>query len=118
MPNCLNGTKLSQDEFADSLWLQLRLALRGLPDGWDGCGHRFSFGHAMACRKGGLVLLHHNSVAGKGHHLYAQALSPAAVSDKPLIHSGWAGNAGAAGQGSEPPPDLRSNVGIHIDNYL
>jgi hypothetical protein len=113
MPNCLNATELSADEFRDSLWLRLGLAPLGLPDRCDGCGHRFSLGHAMTCKKGGLVLLRHNGVAAEWHHLCAQALSPAAVYDEPLIHSGRDGNAGAAARGAEPPPELRGDVGVH-----
>jgi hypothetical protein len=40
MPNRLNDTELSADEFRDSLRLRLGLALLGLPDRCDGCGHR------------------------------------------------------------------------------
>ena len=113
MPNRLNATELSADEFRDSLRLRLGLAPLGLPDRCDGCGHRFSLGHAMTCKKGGLVLLRHNDVVAEWHHLCAQALSPAAVSDEPLIHSGRGGNAGAAPPGAEPPPELRGDIGVH-----
>jgi hypothetical protein len=113
MPNRLNATELSADEFQDSLWLRLRLAPLGLPDRCDGCSHRFSLGHAMTCKKGGLVLLCHNNVVAEWHHLCAQALSPAAVSDEPLIYSGRGGNAGAAPPGAEPPPELLGNIGVY-----
>ena len=42
----------------------------------------------MSCKVDGLVNLHQNEVAGEFHRLCAQALTPAAVSDEPLIHSG------------------------------
>jgi hypothetical protein len=87
MPNRLNATELSADEFQDSLWLRLGLAPLSLPDRCDGCGHHFSLGHAMTCKKGGLVLLRHNNVVGGWHHLCAQALSPAAVSDEGVAPS-------------------------------
>jgi hypothetical protein len=81
MPNRLNATEFSVDEFQDSLWLQLGLAPLGLSERCDGCGHCFSaLGHPMTCKKGGLVLLCHG-VAAEWHHLCAQALSPSAVSD-------------------------------------
>jgi hypothetical protein len=67
----------------------------------------------MTCKKGGLVLLRHNDVVVKWHHLCAQTLSPAAVSDEPLIYSGQGGNAGAAPPGAEPPPELRGDIGFH-----
>jgi hypothetical protein len=113
MPNRLNATELSADEFRDSLRLRLGLAPLGLPDRCDGCGHRFSLGHAMTCKKGGLVLLRHNDVVAEWHHLCAQALPPSAVSDEPLIYSARGGNAGAAAPGVEPPPELRGDVGVH-----
>jgi hypothetical protein len=113
MPNRLNATELSADEFRDSLRLRLGLAPLGLPDRCDGCGHRFSLGHAMTCKKGGLVLLRHNDVVAEWHHLCAQALPPSAVSDEPLIYSARGGNAGAAAPGAEPPPELRGDVGVH-----
>jgi hypothetical protein len=112
-PDRLNGTELSADEFRDSLRLRLGLAPLDLPDRCDGCGQRFSVGHAMTCKKGGLVLLRHNDVAAEWHHLCALALTPAAVSDEPLIHTGrdgatWAGATGAAVQ-----PEIRGDVAVH-----
>jgi hypothetical protein len=59
------------------------------------------------------VLLRHNDVVAEWHHLCAQALSPAAVSVKPLIHSGRAGNAGVAPPCAEPPPELCGHIGVH-----
>ncbi len=67
----------------------------------------------MSCKKGGLVLLRHNDVAAEWHHLCAQALSPAAVSDEPLIHRCRDGNAGATAAGAEEPPELRGDVAVH-----
>jgi hypothetical protein len=67
----------------------------------------------MTCKKGGLVLLRHKDVVAEWHHLCAHALSPAAVSDERLIHSGWGGNAGTAPPGAEPPPELRGHIGVH-----
>ena len=58
--DCLNGTELSCEEFRDSLRLRLGLSPLDLPDRCDGCGQKFSVGHAiMSCKKGGLVLLRH-----------------------------------------------------------
>ena len=59
------------------------------------------------------MLLRHNKVAAKWHQLCAQALTPAAVSNEPLIHRGRGGNARADAEGAEPPPDLRSDVAAH-----
>jgi hypothetical protein len=113
MPNRLNGTELSAEEFRDSLRLRLGLAPLGLPDGCDGCGQKFSVGHALTCKKGGLVLLRHNDVAAEWHQLCAQALTPSAVSDEPLIHSGQDNTQGARAQGAAPQPETRGDVAVH-----
>ena len=86
MPNCLNGMELLADKVQDSLRLRFGLTQLDLPDRCDGCSQRFSLGHAMTCKKGSLVLLCHNNVAAEWHQLCAQALTPSAVSNKPLIH--------------------------------
>jgi hypothetical protein len=75
-------------EFRDSLRLRYRLTPTALPTSCDGCTKKFPVEHAMSCKAGGLVLLRHNDVAGEWHRLCAQALTPAAVSGEPLIHSG------------------------------
>jgi hypothetical protein len=113
MPNRINATELSADEFWDSRRLQLGLTLLGLRDWCDGCGHGFWLGHRMTCKKGGLVLLRHNGVVAERHHLCAQAFSAAAVSDEPWIYSGRGGNAGAAPSCAEPSPVLWGDIGVH-----
>ena len=113
MPDRLNGTELSADEFRDSLRLRFGLVPLGLPERCDGCGQRFTLGHAMSCKKGGLVLLRHNDVAAEWHHLCAQALTPSAVSDEPLIHRGRDGNGRDNADGAEEPPELRGDVAVH-----
>ena len=59
------------------------------------------------------MLLRHKDVAAERHHLCAQALSPSAVSDEPLIHSSRGGNGRAAAPGAEAPPDIRGDVAVH-----
>jgi hypothetical protein len=113
MPDRLNGTELSADEFQDSLRLRFGLVPLGLPDRCDGCGQRFTLGHAMSYKKGGLVLLRHNDVAAELHHLCAQALTPSAVSDEPLIHRGRNGNGRNNAEGAEEPPELRGDAAVH-----
>jgi len=56
--------------------------------------------------------MRHNDLKAEWHHLCAQGLSPAAVTDEPLIHMSWdVREAGAAG--TRPQPELRSNVATH-----
>jgi hypothetical protein len=113
MPSHLNGTVLSADEFRDSLRLRFGLVPLNLPNSCDGCGSKFTVGHAMSCKKGGLVLLRHNDVAAEWHHLCAKALTPSAVSDEPLIHTGRDGNDREHAPGAEAPPELRGDVAAH-----
>ena len=42
VPNCLNGTELSWEEFQDNLCLRYGLMPRDIPTTCDGCGKRFS----------------------------------------------------------------------------
>ena len=67
----------------------------------------------MSCKVGGLVLLRHNEVAGEMHRLCAQALTPAAVSDEPLVHSGWDLQVRANSESTEVPPENRGDVAAH-----
>ena len=53
---------LSATEFRDSLALRYHRPLLRLPALCDGCGSQFSTGHALDCRKGGLVIQRHNEI--------------------------------------------------------
>ena len=87
MPNRLNGTELSPEAFRDSLRLRYGLRPVNLPQWCDGCtGKRFDVGHAMSCKKGGMVLLRHNEVAQEFGQLCGNALTPTHVSYEPIIY--------------------------------
>jgi hypothetical protein len=101
MPDKLNGTVLSAEEFRDSLRLRFGLTPSSLPSQCDGCGQRFTVEHAMTCRKGGMIVSRHNNVCAEWSQLCAQALSPSAVSDEPLINSGRDYQAEADATGTE-----------------
>jgi hypothetical protein len=111
MPSTLNGTELSEDEFRDNIRLRFGLPPLSLPDHCDGCNERFTVEHAMACKKGGLVLLRHNDVAAEWHQLCASALTPSAVSDEPLILTGRDDTGGTGPVAITP--DLRGDVAAH-----
>jgi hypothetical protein len=112
MPNSLNGTELSEDEFRDSLRLRFGLTPVALPERCDGCDAKFTVAHALSCKKGGLVLLRHNDIAAEWHSLCASALTASAVSDEPLILTGR-DSQGSTGASTEVPPDLRGDIAAH-----
>jgi len=111
-PNLLNGTDLSADEFRDNLRMRLGLTPISLPQQCIGCGDPFTVKHAMTCKKGGLVTQCHNDLKAEWHHLCTQALTPAIVTDKPLIHiTQDVCQAGATG--AQPHPELHGDVAVH-----
>ena len=67
----------------------------------------------MSCKKGGLVTIRHNDVVSEWHHLCAQALTPSAVSDEPLIHSGRDNSTRQGAKGTEITPESRGDVAVH-----
>jgi len=112
MPNTLNGTDLSADEFRDNLRIRLGLTPSSLPTHCVGCNDRFTVEHAMSCKKGGLGTQRHNDLKAEWHHFCTQALSATAVTDEPLIHTSRdVQQAGSAG--TEPQPELRGDVAAH-----
>ncbi|MEJ2330924.1 MAG: hypothetical protein P8Z33_13945, partial [Gammaproteobacteria bacterium] len=85
IPNTLNGTELSREEFRDNLRLRFGFLPLQMQRHCDGCGDRLTMEHALNCTKGGLVLLHHNDTANEWGDLCAKALTPSAVSHEPTI---------------------------------
>ena len=69
LPDRLNATELSAEEFRDSLRIRFNLKPQALPDRCDGCDLPFTVRHAMSCKKGGLILLRHNSISAEWQHL-------------------------------------------------
>ena len=86
LPTAVNSTILSPQEYRDSLYLRYSLTPPDLPDVCDGCGQKFSVGHGLQCKTGGLVIIRHDKVKGELEHLTSQALTPSAVCDEPLIN--------------------------------
>ena len=109
LPVTANGTDLSADEFRDSLCLRYGITPRHLPATCDGCGDRFTVGHAMTCRRGGLVRMRHGTMSDEWHRLCASALIPSAVTNEPVIQPGRC----AQGSGPNAPPaipELRGDI--------
>ena len=96
-------TALSALEFRDALRLRFGLTPLDLPQMCDGCPNsRFTVGHALQCKRGGLVRARHEEVAREWSHLCAQALTPSAVADEPTIPT--------VNDVNSPGPALRGDV--------
>jgi hypothetical protein len=67
----------------------------------------------MTCAKGGLVLSRHNDTCAEWGQLCAQALTPPAVSNEPLINSGRDPQATADVAGTGVGPELRGDIAAH-----
>eukprot|EP00978_Attheya_sp_CCMP212_P034103 scaffold141308_cov53-Attheya_sp.AAC.1 len=71
---------LSSDEFRDGLAIRYGYELLNLPEKCDGCGAKFSVGHALVqCKTGGLVNMRHNMVKDELSYLSDIATSSNAV---------------------------------------
>jgi hypothetical protein len=112
MPNLLNGSDLSAEEFRDGLRLRLGLTPTALPPRCDGCGDHFTIEHAMSCKKGGLILHRHNDLVTTWGQLCGQAHNPSSVSDEPLIQPSR--NVTLDGtHRTEPSSELRGDLAVH-----
>jgi len=87
VPNRLNGTILSAEDFRDNLRLRYNLKPLGMPDLCDGCGAKMTVEHALQCKVGGLVHCRHNDVTREFGSLCKQAFTPGAVEYEPFIYS-------------------------------
>jgi hypothetical protein len=112
LPNLLNGSDLSTEEFRDGLRLRFGLKPTAMPSRCDGCGEHFTTEHAMSCRKGGLILHRHNDMVTTWGQLCGQALSPSTVSDEPLILPSRDVQI-AASTRTEPSPEIRGDLAVH-----
>ena len=112
MPNLLNRSDLSAEEFRDGLRLRFGLKPTAMPPRCDGCGKRFTTEHAMSCRKGGLILHRHNDMVTTWGQLCGQALTPSTISDKPLIQPSRDVHL-ADNTRTKPSPELRGDLAVH-----
>ena len=87
IPNRLNGTILSAEEFRDNLRLRYNIKPADMCQLCDGCNEPFSVEHALSCKKGGLVHIRHDDVADEFRHLCGTALSFGRVEREPRIFS-------------------------------
>lgn len=85
-PSTINGTELWSQEFCNVLSMQYGDASSNLPARCDGCDAHFILHHALCCKKGGMVIFHHNKIWNKLVHMMAsKAFTSSAVRNEPLI---------------------------------
>jgi hypothetical protein len=84
----VNGTELSAQEFRDALLMRYGITPPDLPATCDGCEGKFTLQHALSCKKGGLVIFRHNEIRDELVYLAGKALTPSAIRNEPLIHTG------------------------------
>ena len=85
LPSTVSGPELLAQDFRDALSMCYREAPPGLPACCDGRDAPFTLQHALACKKGGLVIFHHNEIRDELVNLAGKAFTPSAVRDEPLI---------------------------------
>ena len=86
LPTKVSEMILSEGEFYDDLYLHYGYTLPDLPIQCNGCHQCFSIEHALQCKKGGLVVAHHNEIHDEVRHLAATTFTPNAVCNEPSIH--------------------------------
>ncbi len=76
IPNCFDGTELSQEEFQDNHAIRYGLLPRGLPERCDGCREPFTVEHGLSYKKGCFVGQQHDNVCEELAQLCLMALTP------------------------------------------
>ncbi len=118
VPSRLDGTQLTKLEWHDVVSLRYGFRPAGLIQQCDGCGANFSVGHALSCKKGGLIGWRHNDTRDEWAWLCSKALPPSHVSTEPLINDGAragaragpTGEAAAANSGADAGAEWRGDV--------
>ena len=59
LPSTVNGTDMGAQEWSDALFLGYGMEPPDVPKYWDRCEARFTISHALDCKNGGLVTVHH-----------------------------------------------------------
>ena len=88
IPNRLNGTLLSAEEWRDNARLRCGMRPNDLCSHCDGCGAGFTVEHGLSCKKGGLVGIRHDDARDEAGALAAMALTKMKVSYEPTIFYG------------------------------
>ena len=83
VPNRLNDTELSQEEFRDNICLRYGMVPQDIPATCNGCGKKLLIEHALLCPKSGLILVQHDDTTKELGALRARDLVPIAITYKP-----------------------------------
>ena len=86
VPMHTTNSVLSSLEFRDALHLRYGLTPTNLPTHCDGCQTPFTIGHALTCKKGGLVTLRHNELRDELKAIATTIFPPSAIRVEPFIH--------------------------------
>jgi hypothetical protein len=82
LPSTVCGTELSAQEFRDAISMRYGDAPPDLPARCDGCDAPFTLQHALACKKGGLVIFRHNEIRDELVNIAGKALTPCLCSTR------------------------------------
>ncbi len=88
IPNRVDRTELSWEEFQDNFTVCYGLCPRGLPECCNGCREPFTVEHGLSCKKGGFVGQQHDNVCEELAHLCLMGLRPSRISSEPKIFYG------------------------------
>ena len=116
IPNRLDGTEMSQQEWHDNISLRYGFRPKGLPDRCDGCLEGFTVEHGLSCKKGGFVGARHDDARDEWAHLCASALTASRVCTEPEIFYGAgvvAGHRGGTAAEANLGDEARGDVKAH-----
>jgi len=85
VPNKLNGTTMSKEEFFDNARLRYGWKPVDMCERCDGCNAPFTVEHALGCKKGGLVVQRHDDTRDEAGALAEMALTTSRVTYEPYI---------------------------------
>ena len=117
MPNKLNVTLMSRDEWLDNTWLRYGFKPMGICSHCDGGATPFTVEHGLSCKKGGLVSVRHDDVRDEAGALAGQALTTGKITYEPSISYGRNLTAGQPsipqGTGNQLGAKERGDVLVH-----
>ena len=99
LPSNFDGTVLTREEWHDNVSIRYGFRPTNLPQQCDGCRGNFTVGHALTCKKGGLVVWRHNDARDEWEWLCKLALPDSSVGTEPFIFYGVGLRAGQEGDG-------------------